>query len=76
MGESHGRTTSLRVSADDLARLEGLARQLGYTQPRGPGKGAGIGNISALVRAIASGKIRLIPGSLDTTGVPEHPDPG
>ena len=54
-----GDTTSVQVSGEDVLRLQGIARDLGYRQSRGPGKRSGIGNISAMLRAIAAGEVRL-----------------
>ena len=52
--------TTLQIPSEERKRLEQLAFALGYVQPRGPGAGK-LGNISALVRAIAQGRIRLVP---------------
>ncbi len=60
-GDNDGpRTTTVRLSATDLTCLEQRARDLGYLQPRGPGRALGIGNVSALIRAIAAGDITLV----------------
>jgi len=55
-------TTSLRIPPDERRRLEEMAATLGYMQPRGPGAHR-IGNISALVRAIARGEYTLVHSS-------------
>lgn len=53
--------TSLRVPPEDLDQLEQLAARLGFFQPRGPGSRKKVGNISALIRAIARGDFVLTP---------------
>jgi len=53
-----------------------MALALGFTQPRGPGAGR-IGNISALVRAIAQGRYRLVARDENNEGEsPTKPDTG
>ena len=52
-------TTSLVIPVEEREQLEEMARQLGFTQSRGAGTRK-IGNISALIRAIARGEIKLI----------------
>jgi hypothetical protein len=52
--------SSFAIEPEDVERLEELARIHGYVQTRGPGKGQGLGSISALLRAIARGDIRLV----------------
>lgn len=52
-------TTSLRIPPEDRERLEEIARAHGFFQPRGPGAGK-LGNISALICAIARGEYTLV----------------
>lgn len=54
-----GDITSVQISGEDVLRLQGIARDLGYRQSRGPGKRSGMGNISAMLRAIAAGDVLL-----------------
>jgi len=58
-GKEKAKTTSLQISREDLDRLEEMARGLGHLQSTGAGAGK-LGNISALVRAIANGAYRLV----------------
>ncbi len=55
----HSSLTSLHIPPEDRKRLEQLARDLGYIQTRGAGAGH-LGNISALMRAIAQGQLQLV----------------
>ncbi len=50
--------TSLVIPLEDRKKLEQIAREFGYLQPRGAGAGT-LGSISALVCAIARGELRL-----------------
>ncbi len=51
--------SSFAIDPDDVRRLEAVARDLGYIQPRGPGKVQGSGSISALLRAMARGDVEV-----------------
>lgn len=62
--------TSITISIDEKERLEEIARELGYTQTRGAGVGK-LGNLSALIRAIANGDLFLTPKTSDTTTLPK-----
>ena len=48
--------TTLMIPDEERARLQEMARELGFIQSRGAGAGK-LGSISALVRAIARGKL-------------------
>ena len=50
--------TTFLLTVEDKTALEGLAFRLGYRQTRGAGAGR-LGNISALMRAIAQGDLKL-----------------
>lgn len=51
--------TSLLLSRNDLEELRKIAAQLGYFQERRPVLNK-IGNVSALLRAIARGECRVV----------------
>lgn len=57
---SKKRHTTLLMTQEDQARLEYIARKLGYLQTRGPGAGQ-LGSISALVCAVARGHLDVVP---------------
>lgn len=48
----------MNITPGEKKKLERLAKRLGFLTPRGPGAGE-IGNISALLRAIAAEEITL-----------------
>ena len=50
-------TTLYGLTAEHVAKLQELARQLGYVAERGAGRGQG--SASALIRAIAEGELML-----------------
>ena len=57
--EAQHQITSLVIPIQEREMLEKLARDLGYLQQRGAGAGK-LGNISALVCAIARGEVTLV----------------
>lgn len=50
--------TTVYITPDAKRKLARLAKRLGYLTPTGPGAGE-IGNVSALLRAIAAEEINL-----------------